>query len=158
MKLSAGILSVKFAMGLFEHPYHEPDSAEKFMLTPQSRELARDIARHCCVLLKNEDHILPLSPSKKYFLTGPLSDNEEDMPGAWATYDPETNVITVKKAMEEAGYDFVHYDGCPLPENTVSRIQMTVAFYRLLSWQRTVTRSSTCAVRGRPGPVKIEGG
>ncbi|MFR3482599.1 MAG: glycoside hydrolase family 3 C-terminal domain-containing protein [Clostridia bacterium] len=83
------------------------------MLTPQSRELARDIARHCCVLLKNEDHILPLSPSKKYFLTGPLSDNEEDMPGAWATYDPETNVITVKKAMEEAGYDFVHHDGCP---------------------------------------------
>ncbi len=107
------ILSVKFAMGLFEHPYHEPDCAEKFVLTPQSRELARDIARHCCVLLKNEDNILPLSPSKRYFLTGPLSDNQEDMPGAWAVYDPETNVITVKKAMEEAGYDFVHYDGCP---------------------------------------------
>lgn len=107
------ILSVKFALGLFEHPYHEEDSETRYVLTAESRELARNIARHCCVLLKNEEHTLPLSPTKKYFLTGPLSDDEADMPGAWATYYPETNVISVKQAMEEAGYNFVHHDGCP---------------------------------------------
>ena len=106
------ILSVKFAVGLFEFPYF-PEEAEKYMLAPEAREAARNVGRHSIVLLKNQEKILPLSPSKKYFLTGPLSDNVEEMPGAWAQYHPGTNVISVKMALEEAGLDFLQSDGCP---------------------------------------------
>jgi beta-glucosidase len=105
------VLSVKFALGLFENPYHEEDAAEKYINKDEYKELSREIARHCIVLLKNEDKTLPLSTKKKYFLTGPLSANEEDMPGCWAGYNPWTNVYSVKKAMEEAGYDFEHCNG-----------------------------------------------
>ncbi len=105
------ILSVKFAMGLFEHPYHEENAPERYVLTEESRALARKIAAHCCVLLKNKNNLLPLSKDKKYLLTGPLSDDEANMPGMWATYQPETNVSSVKKAMTAAGYNFVHASG-----------------------------------------------
>ncbi len=54
------ILRAKFALGLFEHPM--PD--QKYQSTIRSREhleLARQAVRESLVLLKNENHALPLS-------------------------------------------------------------------------------------------------
>ena len=54
------ILSVKFALGLFEHPM--PDT--KYQATVRSREhleIARQAVRESLVLLKNENNVLPLS-------------------------------------------------------------------------------------------------
>jgi len=54
------ILSVKFALGLFEHPM--PDT--QYQATVRSREhleLARQAVRESLVLLRNENNVLPLS-------------------------------------------------------------------------------------------------
>ncbi|MGH7620396.1 MAG: glycoside hydrolase family 3 C-terminal domain-containing protein, partial [Gemmatimonadaceae bacterium] len=57
------VLTAKFQLGLFEHPYANPDSAARWNNAAEHRELARAAAREAIVLLKNDHDALPLSPS-----------------------------------------------------------------------------------------------
>ena len=59
----ARVLRAKFALGLFEEPYVDPDSAAYWNGRALHRALARDAARASIVLLRNERGALPLSPS-----------------------------------------------------------------------------------------------
>jgi beta-glucosidase-like glycosyl hydrolase len=58
------ILRAKFLLGLFEHPYVDADAAPEINNSPAHRELARQVAREALILLKNENQLLPLDPSK----------------------------------------------------------------------------------------------
>src|SRR5207245_2933815 len=53
------ILGMKFALGLFEHPYVDAAAAPAVFDTAEQRSLARCIAQRSIVLLKN-DGLLPL--------------------------------------------------------------------------------------------------
>jgi len=55
------VLRAKLELGLFEHPFVDPDVALSVMSTPFQLELAGRLARKSIVLLRN-DGILPLSP------------------------------------------------------------------------------------------------
>ncbi|HXI34188.1 MAG TPA: glycoside hydrolase family 3 N-terminal domain-containing protein [Gemmatimonadales bacterium] len=57
----ARVLRVKFALGLFEHPYVDPDSAAYWNGNAAHLALAREAARESIVLLKNARGVLPLS-------------------------------------------------------------------------------------------------
>ncbi len=57
----ARVLRAKFELGLFEHPYVDPDSAAYWNGHRAHRELALASARASLVLLKNERGVLPLS-------------------------------------------------------------------------------------------------
>ena len=61
----ARVLRVKFAMGLFESPYVNADSAAQFARSPSHVALAREAAAASLVLLKNEHSLLPLASSVK---------------------------------------------------------------------------------------------
>jgi beta-glucosidase len=63
----ARVLRVKFALGLFEHPYANPDSAEYWNGNAEHRALAREAARASLVLLRNERRTLPLASTLKSF-------------------------------------------------------------------------------------------
>lgn len=54
------ILSAKFALGLFEHPYADKNLAD-VVGSAQHRDLARQAVRESLVLLKNENNALPLA-------------------------------------------------------------------------------------------------
>ena len=54
------VLRAKFELGLFEHPYADPDSAANWNGHPEHRSLALEAARASIVLLKNERNLLPL--------------------------------------------------------------------------------------------------
>lgn len=54
------ILTVKFLAGLFENPYAKLDRLA-IINCPEHKALAREIAREAIVLLKNDDHLLPLA-------------------------------------------------------------------------------------------------
>jgi beta-glucosidase len=61
---TARILRAKFLAGLFDHPYVDPDRAERVANTPEHQALALDAARKAIVLLKNEGALLPLDRSR----------------------------------------------------------------------------------------------
>jgi beta-glucosidase len=113
------ILRVKFALGLFDHPYTQP--GPPYEPTPERRALARQVATETLVLLKNDPvegagKLLPLSTNTKTVaLIGPLADDQRDMQGAWSQGNPQY-VVTLRKALEERlGADHVFYaEGCGL--------------------------------------------
>ena len=99
------VLRVKFALGLFEHPY-----TVEVPLTKPRRSVARQRARwpdETFVLLKNEPvegvgTLLPLTAkAKKVALIGPLADNQREMLGAWAVAGNPKLVVTLKTALTE---------------------------------------------------------
>jgi beta-glucosidase len=61
----ARVLRVKFALGLFEHPYVDLEAAAATNGSAAHRELAREAARASMVLLKNNGHVLPLLKTSK---------------------------------------------------------------------------------------------
>jgi beta-glucosidase len=65
------VLRAKFELGLFEHPYVDPDSAELANNTDEARALARQAAREAIVLLENDHNTLPLANVASVALIGP---------------------------------------------------------------------------------------
>jgi beta-glucosidase len=59
------VLRAKFELGLFEHPYVDPDVAAKVNGSAEHRALAREASRASIVLLKNDTHVLPLAKARK---------------------------------------------------------------------------------------------
>jgi beta-xylosidase len=62
--LVAPMLHWKFQMGLFDDPYVDPDEAARVVGCEAHRELALQAARETITLLKNENNLAPLNPSK----------------------------------------------------------------------------------------------
>jgi beta-glucosidase len=63
-ELVAPMLHWKFQMGLFDDPYVDPDEAERVVGCDAHRDLALQAARETITLLKNENQLAPLDPSK----------------------------------------------------------------------------------------------
>jgi beta-glucosidase len=80
------ILRKKFELGLFDNPYKFCDSEreKKELNNPDHAVAARDIARKSIVLLKNQNHLLPLSKSiKTIAFIGPLVKALNENKGSW---------------------------------------------------------------------------
>jgi beta-glucosidase len=60
----ARLLRAKFLLGLFEHPYVEPDEAARVNESAEHRALALRAAHEAIVLLKNENNLVPLDRTK----------------------------------------------------------------------------------------------
>ncbi|MDR3737451.1 MAG: glycoside hydrolase family 3 N-terminal domain-containing protein [Terracidiphilus sp.] len=96
------VLRVKFALGVFEHPYAE--GTEVTAPVDANRPLVREAAEESLVLLRNQSiagkPILPLAAkAKKIALIGPLADNSSEMVGNWGI-GRTPGVITLKDALE----------------------------------------------------------
>lgn len=78
------ILAVKIQMGLFEHPFAEASKREQILNDPAARAFARVAAQRSMVLLKNENHALPLKKDvSSIALIGPLANSPVDLNGGW---------------------------------------------------------------------------
>lgn len=93
------VLRVKFALGLFEHPYVDETRAGREMLSPERLALAREAAERSFVLLKNDGDLLPLKPASRVALIGPLADSADDMLGEWAVRGRKEDVTDLRTAM-----------------------------------------------------------
>jgi len=98
------VLRVKFALGLFEHPYAEGREVTRAL--PEHRPQVRQAAEESFVLLQNKpvesgSPVLPLAQQvKKIALIGPLADNSAEMVGSWGGSTRDPDVVTVKDALE----------------------------------------------------------
>jgi beta-glucosidase len=110
------ILRIKFRAGLFENPYapFAPDEAEAQMLQADAVAAARNAASRSMVLLRNEGGILPLDPSKKTAVIGPLADNQHDMLGPWWGAGRDTDAVTVFDGIAEQSPGATFAQGCTL--------------------------------------------
>ncbi len=98
------VLRVKFALGLFDHPYAE--GTEVTSAVPEHRALVRRAAEESLVLLQNKPSggaspILPLAKrATRIALIGPLADNSQEMNALWGSTARLPDVVTVRDALE----------------------------------------------------------
>lgn len=101
------VLRLKFALGLFDHPYAEEAHEADAMLRPESVTLARTAAERSFVLLKNDAGpnnalILPLSNAvHEIALIGPLGDDAGNMLGAWTAQGRPADAVTLRAALAQ---------------------------------------------------------
>lgn len=105
------ILTVKFMLGLFDDPYRYCNEAreKREVYSPAHLEAAFDVAKKSMVLLKNNNHVLPLKKGEKIAVIGELAASTRDLLGSWKaagdwnfmkstldelkTYNGATNVV-----------------------------------------------------------------
>jgi beta-glucosidase len=97
------VLRLKFMLGLFDDPFRYCDSVreQETLLKPEFLAEARDAARRSFVLLKNDNQVLPISPSvRSVALIGPAADAAADMMGNWSGRGESKHVITLKQELD----------------------------------------------------------
>jgi len=130
------VLRVKFALGLFEHPYVEQGPV--YEATPERRAAARKVAEETFVLLKNDPvegvgALLPLTKkTAKVVLIGPMADNQKEMLGAWAVTGDPKFAVTLRTALSERlGDKLLYAPGCGLlageDENVLKKVNFNGA-------------------------------
>jgi beta-glucosidase len=78
------ILETKYELGLFDHPYVDESKVESTLTRPEGLALERKVAARSMVLLKNDNHTLPLAKTvKKVAVIGALADSTHDIEGGW---------------------------------------------------------------------------
>lgn len=110
------ILTVKFQLGLFDHPYTPVIPASQRYLQPYARTIASKLAAESMVLLKNKKNILPIPSSiKSIAVIGPMVKDSFDLMGAWRGRADVKEVSSIYTALQEEfnGKISLHYaKGC----------------------------------------------
>jgi beta-glucosidase len=119
------VLTVKFEKGLFDHPFADANNYKTAFLQQDAIDLAREAAAKSCVLLKNENATLPLSPHvKKLALIGPFAEDGEEMVGPWSSRAHTNDIVSLADAVRtKLPFDFqlIVARGCSIIESGKSR-------------------------------------
>ena len=123
------ILTVKFRLGLFEHPYSDAKTRDRVINDPEHKRTALEASRNSIVLLKNENDLLPLDAQKykKVLVTG-INANDQNIMGDWSELQPEDQVWTVLRGLKRVSptTDFKFVDQGWDPRN-MSQTQVDAA-------------------------------
>lgn len=142
------ILRVKFQLGLFEHPY-APEKEQTSYLCEEHRALAREAGKRSIVLLKNENHLLPLKKEQKIAVVGAVADDGAQMLGCWSFTQSTEKGITLLEGLANHGLDVTYAPCCGelIPLNR-EELQETVKDADIvivaLEYQRSGEAESCC--------------
>jgi len=76
------VLTLKFDLGLFDHPMVDASKADA--VVQAGRDVTLQAARESITLLRNEKNVLPLPPTSKLVVTGPNADSMPFQVGGWS--------------------------------------------------------------------------
>lgn len=141
------ILTVKFSKGLFEHPYTDETRYKTAYLQPDAVALAREAAVKSCVLLKNDNNLLPLSKETKTIaLIGPLGTDAEQMVGPWYSRAHSQDIISLATGIERKLPDsqLLVARGCSIID--VGRTRFHVGNYSQVTEHPTASNEIASAV------------
>lgn len=110
------ILRVKFMLGLFDKPYVEELPEKDRYYQPESIAVAAKLAEESMVLLKNNNHTLPISSAVKHIaLIGPMAKDSINLMGSWEGQGTPGSVETLYEGFEKEfkNKTVIHYaKGC----------------------------------------------
>lgn len=111
------VLAAKFRLGLFDNPYVDPDAASRIVNSPAHRALAEKAAEEVMVLLKNENHLLPLDLSKLHSIAV-IGPNAADVHVGGYSRQPGHEVSILQGIRDYVGNRAViHYaEGCKITD------------------------------------------
>ena len=120
-RAASDVLRLKFLSGVFEHPFTDPEQVVAATHTAAARALSRRAGDEAMVLLKNDNHVLPLDPSriKSLAVIGP--DAAEVHLGGYSAV-PMEGVSVLQGVKDFAGGSFkvLYAEGCKLTVNHAS--------------------------------------
>lgn len=110
------ILELKEELGLFENPYKDADEEEekRWHVCAEHRALAREIAARSMVLLKNDNHVLPIQEKEKVALVGPFA-TTDTMIDIWKCMAKPEECVTFFDGMKDR-VELVAAEGCAMTE------------------------------------------
>ena len=76
------ILTLKFNLGLFDHPYVDASKANAAVTA--GRDATLKAARESMTLLRNQNNALPISTTSRLVVTGPSADSMTNQLGGWS--------------------------------------------------------------------------
>ncbi len=102
---------------MFDHPYVDPDLAEKLANTPEHQQLALKAARETIILLKNRDHLLPLDKTK-YKRIAVIGPNAADVHLGGYSDQPGRGVSLLQGIKDKVGpgVEVLYAEGCKITE------------------------------------------
>jgi beta-glucosidase len=117
------VLEAKYKLGLFDDPYRymNAERAKTDVLTPENLKTAQEIATRSMVLLKNDNHILPLKKSGTITVIGPLGNSKKDMIGSSVFYGNPDKVFSVVEGLKYIGgksVNVLYAKGSELTDNS----------------------------------------
>ena len=96
------VLQQKFALGLFEQSEVDPEQAVQIVRSREHQELALRAAHEGIVLLKNENHFLPLSKDLGAIaVIGPNADDVRNQLGDYCPAVIPQHVVTVREGIQQ---------------------------------------------------------
>jgi beta-glucosidase len=112
------ILRIKFRAGLFDHPYVNQQKATDpaSFVTASDRAAARKAAGESMVLLKNDQQTLPLDPTKKTVVIGPLGNDQHEMLGPWWGQGKDSDAVTVFDGLKAQDPNTTFEQGCTIAD------------------------------------------
>lgn len=99
-KACGRVLKLKFALGLFDHPYIDESLYDQVANCPSHQEISLEIARKSICLLKNEKQLLPLSSNLHCIaVVGPGAD--QPALGDYCFHNDLSHMVSVLDGIKE---------------------------------------------------------
>ncbi len=130
------ILRLKIQLGLFDDPYRycNKQREQTEIMTKESLDFARKLVSESCVLLKNNNHTLPVpSTVKTLAVIGPLANAREEMQGNWSAAGEAKKCVTLLDGIRNkcgGSVRVVYRKGCNINDNELSGIDSAVQLAR----------------------------
>jgi beta-glucosidase len=130
------ILRAKIQLGLFDDPYRfcNQQREQTELMTTENLDFARKLVSESCVLLKNDNHTLPIPGTVKTLaVIGPLADAGKEMLGTWSAAGDGKRCITLIEGIRNkcgGAVKVVYEKGCNINDKNLTGIDSAIRLAR----------------------------